>query len=170
MKFIDTYLKGSYIIKIEPNKDFRGFFARTFDIEDFRQHGINLNIVQTSISYNKKKATIRGIHYQDKPYEEDKLVQCIKGSIYDVIIDLRDDSLTYGKWVHTELSDKNYNLLYVPKGLAHGFQTLEDDTMIIYYIGEFYKPEYSKTIYYKSSRFNITWPLDNPIISIKDRC
>ncbi len=168
MKFIETLLKGSYIIKLEPNEDFRGFFARIFDINNFRQHGIEFNIVQSSISYNKKKTTIRGMHYQDKPYEEEKLVQCIKGSIYDVIIDLRNNSPTYEKWVHIELSDKNYDILYVPKGFAHGFQTLEDDTLVLYHMCEFYKPEYAKTIYYKSPKFNIVWPFDNSIMSNKD--
>ncbi len=169
MKFIETKLKGSYIIKIDPKEDFRGFFARAFDIEEFKKLDIDFNIVQTSLSYNKKKTTIRGMHYQDKPYEEGKLVQCIKGSIYDVIIDLRKGSPTYEKWVYNELSDKNYNMLYVPKGFAHGFQTLEDDTLILYYMCEFYKPEYAKTVHYKSPRFNIIWPFEDNIISDKDK-
>lgn len=168
MEFIETYLKGSYIIKIERSEDVRGFFVRTFDIKVFKDHGMYFDIVQTSLSYNKNKGTIRGIHYQEKPYQESKLVQCIRGSIYDVIIDLREDSQTKGKWISVILSEEDYNILYIPKGFAHGFQTLEDNTLILYYMDEFYHPECANTIYYKSPEFNIKWICDNPIMSNKD--
>lgn len=169
MIFKQLSLEGCYIIEPEKKEDIRGFFARTFDISKFRRCNIDFNIVQTSISYNKKKGTIRGMHYQEKPYEENRLVQCIKGSVYDVVIDLRDGSLTEGKWISTELSDKNYDMLYIPKGFAHGFQTLEDDTIILYYMDEFYYSEYSKIIHYKSPEFNIKWMFnDSIIISDKD--
>lgn len=169
MKFIETFLEGSYIIELDKNEDIRGFFARTFDINEFKNHtGFKFDIVQTSISCNKKKGTIRGMHYQEKPYQETKFVQCIKGSIYDVIIDLRNNSPTKNRWVSIELSDKDYNVLYIPKGFAHGFQTLEDDTLILYYIDEFYHPEFSKVISHKSSKFNIEWKLPVTSISEKD--
>lgn len=168
MILTETILKGSYIIKIERHEDIRGFFTRTFDINIFKDHKIDFNIVQTSLSYNKYKGTIRGIHYQDKPYQEAKFVQCIRGSIYDVILDLREYSPTKGKWLSVELSEKDYNILYIPKGFAHGFQTIDDDTLILYYVDEFYHPECTKSIYYKSSEFDIKWVYDNPIISDKD--
>lgn len=168
MEFKKISLDGSYIIEFEKKEDSRGFFVRTFDINEFKRHGINFNIVQTNISYNKSKNTIRGMHYQEKPYQEAKFVQCIRGSIYDVIIDLRDNSPTKNKWISVELSDKDYNALYIPKGFAHGFQTLENDTLILYYVDEFYHPEYSMTINYKSPEYKIRWIFDNPIISDKD--
>lgn len=169
MKFIETSLEGSYIIELDKKEDNRGFFARIFDIKEFKDHtGFKFDIVQTSISYNKKKGTIRGMHYQEEPCQESKFVQCVRGSIYDVIIDLRDDSPTKNKWISIKLSDRDYNAIYVPRGFAHGFQTLENDTLILYYIDQFYHPEYAKTIYYKSAIYNIKWIYDDCIISAKD--
>jgi dTDP-4-dehydrorhamnose 3,5-epimerase len=168
MIFTETKLKGAYIIELEKLEDERGFFARTFCQDEFRKHGLNPCIAQCNISYNKKKGTLRGMHYQAKPYEEAKLVSCIQGSIYDVIIDLREDSETYCQWFAVELSTLN-SQLYVPEGFAHGFQTLEDGTTVFYQMSEFYHPESSRGVRWDDPKFKIYWPLLNPIISVKDR-
>lgn len=181
MRFIDTPLKGSYIIQLEKNEDSRGFFARTFDIKEFKEYNIDFNIVQTSISYNDKKGTLRGMHYQSYPYEEAKIVQCLKGSIFDVIIDIRPESSTYYKLFSAILGGNNnnnnnnnnnrchnYDMIYMPKGFAHGYQTLEDDTLILYYMNQYYFPEYSKTIPYNNKDMNINWIYPPLIISEKD--
>lgn len=165
MIFKNTPFKGSYIIELEKKNDNRGFFVRTFDLNEFKKNDIDFDIVQASVSYNKKKGIIRGIHYQD-PYPENKLVQCITGSIWDVIIDIREDSDTYKKWFGIELD--NNTMLYIPKGFAHGFQTLEDDTLILYYIGEYYHPECGKTIHWNSPEYDIKWKMKPSIISNKD--
>lgn len=169
MKFIEAPLKGVYIIQLEKQDDIRGFFARTFDIKEFEEHGIDFNIAQTSISYNKIKGTLRGMHFQDKPYEEHKIVQCIKGSIYDVIVDIRNYSETYKQWYSVELSDKNYSLLYIPKGFAHGYQTLEDDTLLYYFISQFYSPDHTRTLKWNDPTINIKWKIDKMIMSNKDK-
>lgn len=168
MKFIETKLKGAYIIEVEPIEDERGFFARAWCQKTFDEHGLNPNLVQCNISYNKKRGTLRGMHFQVKPYEEAKLVRCTKGSIYDVIIDLRDDSQTFMQWTSVELSSKNRKMLYVPKGFAHGFQTLEDDTEVFYQMSEFYHPECASGIRWNDKSFKIEWPINGKIISEKD--
>lgn len=167
MIFKKIILEGSYIIELEKKEDIRGFFARTFDKDEFKNIGIDFNIVQTSISYNKNKGTLRGMHHQF-PYPENKLVQCIKGSIYDVIIDIRKDSKTFKNWFSIELNDRNFTMLYIPKGFAHGFQTLEDETYIIYYMDQFYYPEYAKRIYWNDPEYNIKWSLEPSTISDND--
>lgn len=167
MKFIETGLKGAYIIEIESKEDERGFFARTFCKEEFEALGLNPNIAQISISYNKKMGTIRGMHYQDAPKEEVKVVGCIKGKIYDVIIDLRQTSPTYCKWFSCELFLERY--IYIPEGFAHGFQTLEDDTIVSYQMSEFYYPEYQRGVRWDDKAFEIKWPLPVNVISERDR-
>lgn len=168
MIFQETKLKGSYIIEPERLEDERGFFARTFCQHKFKQLGIDFNIVQCNISFNKYKGTLRGMHYQSAPYEEAKLVSCAKGKIYDVIIDLREDSATYCQWQAIELSDKDYKMLYVPKGFAHGFQTLAEDTAVLYQMSEFYHPESAQGVRWNDPAFGIKWPLSNSVISEKD--
>ncbi len=168
MKFSETKLLGAYIIEIEKIEDERGFFARIFDKEEFSKYDLNTDMVQFSISQNLKKGTIRGMHYQTKPYEESKLVRCLKGKIFDIIIDLRPNSKTYKKWFSLELSANNYKMLYIPKGFAHGFQTLEDNSEVFYQISQFYHPEYSKGIKWNDKEFGIKWPLKNSSISEKD--
>ena len=168
MKFIETKLKGTYIIELEPMEDERGFFARTFCQDEFRKNGIDFNIVQCNISYNKKKGTLRGMHYQIAPYEEAKLVGCIRGAIYDVIIDLRVGSSTYCQWFAVELTEENYKMLYIPKGFAHGFQTLEDNTVVFYQMSEFYYPECARGVRWDDSTFEIEWPLSEQVMSKKD--
>ena len=128
MIFIETNLKGSFIIEPEKIEDERGFFARTWDKEIFEKRGLNPKLVQCNISFNKKKGTLRGMHYQIAPYEEAKLVRCTKGSVFEVMIDLRPKSETFKKWESVELNSENYKMLYVPEGFALGFQTLEDNT------------------------------------------
>jgi dTDP-4-dehydrorhamnose 3,5-epimerase len=168
MRFIETALKGAFIIELEPIEDERGFFARSFCQKEFEKHGLNFHVVQCNISYNKKKATLRGMHYQVAPYEEVKLVSCIRGTIYDVIIDLRPDSHTYCQWFAMELSSEDYKILYVPKGFAHGFQTLEDNTVVFYQMSEFYHPECARGVRWDDPVFKIEWPLSNRVMSKKD--
>jgi dTDP-4-dehydrorhamnose 3,5-epimerase len=169
MIFTETKIKGVYIIEPELLTDERGFFARSFCKEEFQKHGLETDIAQCNISYNKKKGTLRGMHYQVQPFEEAKIVSCTKGSIYDVVVDLRRDSPTYCQWVATDLSEKNFKMLYIPRGFAHGFQTLEDDTMVYYQMTEFFHPECARGGRWNDPRFGIPWPLKNSIISNKDR-
>lgn len=184
MKFIETKLNGAYVIEIEPIEDGRGFFARSFCQKEFKEHGLDFNIVQCNTSYNKKKGTLRGMHYQAVPHEEAKLVSCTRGSIYDVIIDLRKDSTTYSNWFSVELNAENHKMLYVPPGFAHGFQTLEDNTIIFYQMTEFYCPEFARGIRCDDPAYAIKWPLKvsvvpecdknysnyNPILGIEGEC
>ena len=174
MKFIETKLKGAYIIELELLEDERGFFARSFCQKEFEKHGINMSIVQCNISYNRKNGTLRGMHHQVAPYEEAKLVSCIRGTIYDVIIDLRPDSPTYCQWFAVELTahssqlTAHYKILYIPEGFAHGFQTLEDNTVVFYQMSEFYYSEYAMGLRWDDPAFGIEWPLNPKIISKKD--
>jgi|SRR3989344_9354067 len=169
MKFIETKLKGAYIIEPERLEDERGFFARTFCQKEFETHSLNPRLAQCSISYNKRKGTLRGMHYQIAPMAEAKIIRCTMGAIYDVIIDLRPKSPTYCQWLAVELSGDNRKLLYIPEGFAHGFQTLEDDTEVFYQISEFYAPEYSHGVRWDDPAFGIEWPGDNTILSERDR-
>ena len=168
MKFIETPLKGAFIIEPEPVRDQRGFFSRTWCKHEFAEHELAFEIVQCSISYNVKKGTLRGMHYQSLPHEEAKLVSCIRGSIYDVIVDLRPDSSTYIKWFSLELNETNRRFIYIPKGFAHGFQSLEDNTEVFYQISEFYNPNSSKGILWNDASLQINWPLSISEISDKD--
>jgi dTDP-4-dehydrorhamnose 3,5-epimerase len=169
MIFSETHLTGSYLIEIEKIEDGRGFFTRTFDKNEFIKMELDSEFVQSSISQNKKKGTIRGMHYQTKPYEENKIVRCVKGKIFDVIIDLRLNSKTFKEWLSVELSEDNYKMLYIPKGFAHGFQTLENNTEVYYEITEVYNKKSSRGIKWNDPTFNINWPLDISIISEKDK-
>lgn len=175
MIFTQTKIKDAYLIELKRLEDERGFFARTFCRQEFVSRGLNPNLAQCNISYNKKKGTLRGMHYQIPPYEEAKLVCCIKGAIYDVIIDLRPDSSTYCQWTAVELTayclplTANFKMLYVPEGFAHGFQTLEDDTLVYYQMSEFYHPESARGIRWDDPMFAIKWPISEMIISDKDR-
>jgi len=168
--FTETKIKGVYIIEPELLTDERGFFARSFCKEEFRNHGLETDIVQCNISYNKKKGTLRGMHYQVPPFEEAKIVSCTYGTIYDVVLDLRTDSLTYCQWIATDLSDNNFKMMYIPKGCAHGFQTLEDDTMVYYQMMDFFHPECASGVRWDDPRFKIDWPIiQTVIVSEKDQ-
>lgn len=169
MIFSKTKLEGALIIKIDKKKDERGFFARTWDSKKFKEFGLNFKFVQNSISFTKKKGTIRGMHYQIAPHTETKIVRCTQGKILDIIIDLRLKSPTFKKWISVELSSKNYKMIYIPKGFAHGFQTLEDNSEVIYQISEFFMPKYAKGIRWNDPMFKIKWPLKPTIISKKDK-
>ena len=169
MKFVETKLEGAYLIEPERLEDERGFFARTFCREEFEKRDLNPNVAQCNISFNKKKGTLRGMHYQIKPHEEAKLVRCMRGAIYDVIIDLRQDSPTYCQWISVELTADNYKMLYIPEGFAHGFQTLEDDAEVFYQMSEFYHPECARGLRWNDPVFGIEWPMNKLIISDKDK-
>jgi dTDP-4-dehydrorhamnose 3,5-epimerase len=169
MIFKETKLKGAYIIEIEPVEDERGFFARSFCAEEFEKHGLDRYIAQCNISYNGKKGTLRGMHYQVAPHEEVKLVRCTMGAIYDVIIDLRPDSSTFKQWMGVELTRENHQMLYVPEGFAHGFQTLEDRTEVLYQISEFHHPEWARGVRWNDPMFGIFWPVNVEIISVGDQ-
>jgi len=169
MIFRETELEGAYIIELEPLEDERGFFARSFCQKEFQEHGLNPRVVQCNVSYNKKKGTLRGMHYQAAPCEETKLVSCVKGAIYDVIIDLRPDSSTYCEWFAVELNAKDYRMMYVPEAFAHGFQALEDDTVVFYQMSEFYHPEYARGVRWDDPAFGIKWPISVEIMSVRDR-
>ena len=169
MKFLKTALHGAYIIELEASEDERGYFARTFCRREFADHGLNYEVAQCSISYNARRGTLRGMHYQVEPHREGKLVHCVGGSLYDVIVDLRPESDTYCRWIGVELSPLKRRLIYVPEGFAHGFQTLEDNTTVYYQISEFYAPQSARGVRWDDPAFGIKWPLSNPIFSEKDR-
>jgi dTDP-4-dehydrorhamnose 3,5-epimerase len=168
MIFTKTTLKDAYIIDLNKIKDERGFFARVYCVKEFEEHGIKFPIVQANISYSRSKQTLRGMHYQLEPHGEAKLIRCTKGSIYDVIIDVRSDSSTYGEWLGVELTEKNYRMLYVPEGFAHGFITLEDDTEVTYPVSEYYTPGAEQGIRWDDPAFGIEWPVEPKIVSEKD--
>lgn len=168
MIFKETKLKGAFIIEPEPIKDERGFFARTYCQKEFEAHGINSKLVQCNISFNAQNGTLRGMHYQDKPHQEAKLVRCSKGAIYDVIIDFRPESSTYKQWVAVELTSMNYKMLFIPEGFAHGFKTLEDNTEVFYQMSEFYHPKYARGVLWNDPAFGINWPGGEQIVSPKD--
>jgi dTDP-4-dehydrorhamnose 3,5-epimerase len=166
--FIETKLKGAFSIKPERHEDERGFFARTFCREEFTAHGLNPNMVQCDISFNKRSGTLRGLHYQAAPHEEAKLVRCTRGAIYDVIVDLRQESPSFMRWVSVELTADNRLMLYIPERFAHGFQTLENDTEIFYQMSGFYHPESARAIRWNDPTFGIEWPVEDKIISASD--
>lgn len=169
MIFTETKLKGAFIIEPLRLEDERGFFARTWCQREFQEHGLHSTFVQCNISFNKKKGTLRGMHYQAVPYEEAKLVRCTKGAIYDVIIDLRQNSPTYTKWFAEELTSENRKMLYIPEGFAHGFQTLEDNTEVFYQMNEYFAADYHRGIRWDDPLFTIYWPEDTRTISTKDQ-
>ena len=169
MKFFETNLKGSYIIELEKLEDERGFFTRVWDKKIFQNKELNSKLVQISFSFNKKKGTLRGMHFQEKPFEETKIVRCIKGKIFDVIIDLRSNSKTYRKWISIELNSNDLKMIYIPEGFAHGFQTLEDNTEVMYQMSNWFSQDHVKGIKWNDQKFNIKWPINDPIISKKDQ-
>ena len=168
MIFTPTKLKDAHIIDIEKREDERGFFARAWCRNEFEEHGLETLLAQANISLSKQKGTLRGMHYQVSPYEETKVVRCSRGALYDVIIDLRPDSPTFMQWTGVELSADNYRMLYVPRGFAHGFITLEDNTEASYQVSEFYTPGAEQGIRYNDPAFGIEWPLEIQVISEKD--
>jgi dTDP-4-dehydrorhamnose 3,5-epimerase len=169
MIFRELKIKGAWLIEPEKKEDERGFFARTWCQQEFAARGLTTAFVQCNISFNKKKGTIRGLHYQEAPHGEAKLVRVTQGAIYDVIVDLRLESPTFRQWLAVELSADNYRMLFIPAGLAHGFQTLTDNTEILYQMSEYYHPEAARGISWDDRGLNIAWPLEVTAISPRDQ-
>jgi dTDP-4-dehydrorhamnose 3,5-epimerase len=168
MIFSETPLAGAYVIALEKRGDDRGFFARTFCENEFRSHGLVTRFVQANDSLSASKGTLRGMHYQLPPAAEVKLVRCIRGALHDVILDLRPNSPSFGRSFGVELNAENRRMIYVPKGFAHGFITLEDNTEAFYFVDEFYGPQYERGIRWNDPRFGIDWPLPPTVLSEKD--
>ena len=169
MIFTETELRGAFIIDLELRKDDRGFFARAFCQNEFTDHGLKPLIAQANIAFNKRKGTLRGMHFQFPPAAETKLVRCTRGAIVDIIVDLRPESPTYLQHVAVELSADNHRALYVPERFAHGYQVLEDITETSYQVGEFYTPEAEGGLRHDDPRLGLTWPLPVTEITEKDR-
>lgn len=170
MKFLETGIEGAFILEPEQREDERGMFARTWCQRECAAKGIQVTFVQFNVSRTRNKGTIRGLHYQIAPHAEAKLIRCIRGGLYDVIVDVRPGSPTYTKWVGVELSEHEVKSLWVPEGVAHGFQTLMDDTEVFYPVSAFFAPESERGIRWNDPVFNITWPLSSfPIVSNKDQ-
>ncbi len=170
MILTQTKLPGAYIIELEKQEDERGFFARVWCKKEFSEHRLASRMVQANMSANKKRGTLRGLHYQLAPHQEAKLVWCTKGAIFDVIIDLRPESGTYKQWLGVELTAENHKMLYLPEGFAHGYQTLRDDTEVFYQVSEFYSPESERGVRWNDPAFSIEWSItDSILISPKDQ-
>jgi dTDP-4-dehydrorhamnose 3,5-epimerase len=169
MIFTETRHKGAFIIEPERIEDERGFFARTFCEKEFAERGLETRFVQDSVSFNRRKGTLRGLHYQTPPHAEIKLVRCTRGAIHDVIVDLRPGSATFRKWLAVELTAENGTLLYVPKGVAHGFQTLMDNTEVLYSISVPYGAGNARGVRWDDPAFGIRWPLPVSVLSARDR-
>jgi len=169
MRFVETPLKGAFVVELEPIEDERGFFARSFCEREFSERGLAARFVQCNVSFNRSKGTLRGMHYQAEPHPEAKLVRCTAGAIFDVIVDIRPDSPTIYKWFGTDLSASNRRMLYIPAGFAHGFQCLVDGAEVFYQMSEFYHPECAGGLRWDDPRLGIEWPLPDPTVSQRDR-
>jgi dTDP-4-dehydrorhamnose 3,5-epimerase len=169
LQFIPTSLRDAYIVAPEKRADDRGFFARTWCQREFAAQGLETNLVQCNVSFNHKKGTLRGMHWQLPPFGETKLVRCTQGAIYDVIIDLRPDSPSFEQWVGVELTAANGQALYVPQGFAHGFQTLTDNAEVYYQMSTFYEPGYASGLRWNDPKFPIDWPAAVTVIADRDR-
>jgi dTDP-4-dehydrorhamnose 3,5-epimerase len=168
MEFIETGLKGAFTIRQKKIEDHRGYFARAWCREEFIQHGLNSKMLQLNTAFSFLRGTVRGMHYQEKPHQEAKLIRCTRGAIYDVIIDLRSDSPTCGQWHGEELTSSNGTMLYAPEGFAHGYQTLLNDTEMYYMTSALYAPEAARGLRYDAAAFGILWPLPVTAISEQD--
>lgn len=169
MIFQPTPLDGAYLVELEQRDDDRGFFARSFCREEFEARGLDPQIAQCNISFNARRGTLRGMHYQAAPYAEAKLVRCTQGAIWDVIVDLRRASPSFKRWHAVELSAANRRALYVPEGLAQGFQTLADDSEVLYLMSQFYRPDAARGVRWDDPAFGIEWPIADPQLSDRDR-
>lgn len=169
MKFEQSPLVGAFIVDLMLLEDERGFFARSFCQDEFVAHGLNPEVAQCNVSFNSKRGTLRGMHFQCHPHSEDKLVRCTQGAIWDVIVDLRPGSATFCKWFGVELSGTTRRALYVPKGFAHGFQTLVENSEVLYMMSERFHPESARGVRWDDPAFGIDWPIENPSLSEKDR-
>jgi len=166
--FAETAVAGAFLIRPERLEDERGFFARTYCVRELAEHGIDPQIVQRSVSYNRLRGTLRGMHFQVEPHQENKFVSCIRGSIHDVIIDLRPDSPTYRAWLAATLTDLGFETLFVPKGCAHGFMTLADDTVVQYDISDSHHPESARGLRFDDPSFDLEWPMKPVVINPRD--
>lgn len=168
MKFIKSIIKDVFIIEPDTHYDERGMFSRIYCKNDLKFNNLNKDFVQVNHSLTLKKGTIRGLHFQVSPYEESKLIKCINGKVFDVVVDMRVNSYTFCNWVSVELSKENMKMVYIPEGCAHGFQTLEDNCELLYFHSNYYNPESERTIYFRNKQININWPLEVTEISLKD--
>lgn len=168
MIFTTTQLDDAWLIDLEPREDERGFFARIWCRQELAAQGLDTEIAQESLSFNRHRGTVRGLHFQRPPHDETKIVRCARGGIFDVIVDLRSRSPSYLRWQGFELTAENRKALYVPKGFAHGFQTLADNAEIVYQISEFYAPNWAGGYRYDDVAFGIAWPLRVTVISERD--
>ncbi|MBO8219560.1 dTDP-4-dehydrorhamnose 3,5-epimerase [Prochlorococcus marinus] len=169
MEFKKTNIIDCWIIEQEKKSDERGFFSRSFCTREFKKMGLNTEYKQSNISMNLKKGTVRGMHLQNKPYEEIKLINCFAGSIFDVVVDLRKNSPSFLDWVGTELNPENGKMIYVPKGCAHGYQSLSDNSFIHYMVSEFYNPDFESGLFYNDEKIGIKWPEQITQVSAKDK-
>jgi len=167
--FEPTILPGAYVIEPERYEDFRGSFTRVFCQKEFAAAGLEARIAQCNVSFNRRKGTLRGMHYQEAPYQEVKLVRCNRGSVYDVIVDLRRESPTFKRHFALELNEQNGTALYIPTGVAHGFQTLVDDTELSYQMSQFYSVEHARGVRWNDPAFGISWPPDDRTILERDQ-
>ena len=165
----ETPLSGAFVVDVEPARDARGLFARTFDRETFAEHGMAVDIDQVSVSYNERAGTLRGMHYQADPHGEEKLVRCVRGAIHDVIVDLRPGSATFRKWFGVDLDEDSRTALYIPKGMAHGFLTLTDVAEVLYLISTPYVPDAARGVRWDDPAFGIAWPGSPQVMSDRDR-
>ena len=169
MIFTKTPIEGAYLIDLEKRGDDRGFFARVFCCNEFGEHGLDTQFVQVNNSLSADKGTLRGLHYQLAPAEEVKVVRCISGALWDVILDIRPDSPTFGKWFGAELTADNRRMMYAPRGMAHGFVTLTDNTEAFYLVTAFYAPDRERGVRWNDPHFGVEWPITPTVISDKDR-
>jgi dTDP-4-dehydrorhamnose 3,5-epimerase len=169
MIFTEAPIPGAYVIDPERLEDERGFFARAWCQREFKAHGLNTELAQCNISYNRRKGTLRGMHYQSAPHTETRLVRCTSGAVYDVIVDLRLQSSTFKRWFSIELTAENRRMLYIPEGLAHGFLTLRDDTEVFYQMSEFYAPEFARGVRWNDPALGIEWPDKIQVMAERDR-
>jgi dTDP-4-dehydrorhamnose 3,5-epimerase len=169
MIFSETKLPGVFVVEPEKFKDVRGFFTQSWSARAFAAHGLNADMAECNISFNERRGTLRGMHFQHAPYEQAKLVRCTRGAIYDVAIDLRPKSATFMQWVAVELTADSHRMLYVPKGFAHGFQTLQDETEVFYQTSDVYAPEYADGVRWDDPAFGVEWPAAERTIIERDR-
>jgi len=169
LKFEETPLRGAWVVDLAPIEDERGFFARSFCEKEFSERGLNPRVVQCNVSFNRRRGTLRGMHYQAAPHEEAKLVRCTQGAVWDVIVDLRPGSPTFKRWYGAELSAANRRAFYVPEGMAHGFQTITEDAEVLYQMAASFRPESARGVRWNDPAFAIQWPIADPFMSERDR-
>jgi len=169
MRFVETALPGVWVVELDLIADERGWFARTFDVAEFEAHGLEAAVVQCNASFNALRDTLRGLHYQAEPYGESKLVRCVRGAVFDVAVDVRPDSPSFCRWHGVELSADNHRLFFLPRGVAHGFQTLTEDSELIYQMGHEYVPDAARGIRWNDPAFAIVWPEPEAERTISER-